>query len=72
MLPLFGLYCGANVDFDDMFKYWPYGIDALKAKLEVSASNGTLPKVVVPVHLTGNVCNMSEIDQLVTNTDFQF
>ncbi len=36
-------------------------VAALKAKLELAECKGTLPKVVVPVHLAGSSCDMAAI-----------
>lgn len=60
-----GIYCGAKVDFVDIdadtFNMSP---DALAAKLEQAAINGTLPKVIVPVHMCGQSCDMKRISEL--------
>ena len=59
------LYCGAQVDFVDIdpisYNMCPI---ALVAKLEQAAQNGTLPKVIVPVHLAGQSCDMEAIGTL--------
>lgn len=59
------LYCGANIDFVDIdpntFNMSP---TRLKEKLLKAKKNGTLPKVVIPVHLTGQSCQMNEIYKL--------
>lgn len=59
------LYCEADIDFVDIdpktFNMCP---DKLKAKLEVAKSNARLPKLVIPVHLTGQPCNMEAIHAL--------
>lgn len=60
-----GLYCGAKVDFVDID---PATLNmspkALAAKLETAKVAGRLPKVIVPVHLCGLPCDMSEIHAL--------
>ena len=60
-----GLYCGAKVEFVDIdaetFNMSP---DALAAKLEQAAADGTLPKVIVPVHMCGQSCDMKRISAL--------
>ena len=57
-----GLYCGAQVDFVDIdpdtFNMDPA---ALEAKLERAAAEGTLPKVLIPVHMCGLPCEMKAI-----------
>lgn len=56
------LYCGAEVDFVDIdprsFNMCP---DALLQKLASAAREDTLPKVIIPVHLTGQSCDMAAI-----------
>ena len=44
--------------------------NSLKAKLEWAKNCGKLPKVVVPVHLTGSSCDMKVIGDLVRFTSF--
>ncbi len=60
-----GLYCGANIDFVDIDP--STGLMCLKEltyKLEKAFKNNTLPKVIVPVHLSGASCDMSAIYSL--------
>lgn len=60
-----GLYCGADVDFVDIdpdtFNLSPV---ALERKLMAAEAAGRLPKVLVPVHMTGQSCDMAEIATL--------
>lgn len=60
-----GLYCGAKVDFVDIdprtYNLCP---KALEEKLELAEKSGTLPKVVVPVHFSGQPCDMKAIHEL--------
>lgn len=59
------LYCGAEVDFVDINpESGNLCPEALKAKLEQAKREGTLPKVVVPVHLCGHSCDMAAIAEL--------
>jgi UDP-4-amino-4,6-dideoxy-N-acetyl-beta-L-altrosamine transaminase len=60
-----GLYCGAKVDFVDIDS-GTYNIcpKALEAKLKLAEKSGTLPKVVVPVHFSGQPCDMKAIHEL--------
>src|SRR5690606_17125826 len=52
-----GLYCGASVDFVDIDpRTLNMSPAALAAKLEKAAIDGRLPKVVVPVHFSGEPC----------------
>jgi len=57
-----GLYCGAKVDFVDIDrKTYNISLNALESKLEFAEKQGRLPKVVVPVHLCGQACEMKTI-----------
>ena len=59
------LYCGANVDFVDIEPTTGLmSVPMLQAKLQQAERDGTLPKVVVPVHLTGSSCDMAAIAKL--------
>jgi len=59
------LYCGAQVSFVDIDpKTWNLCPKALEQKLIHAAAEGCLPKVVVPVHLTGQPCDMATIHAL--------
>ena len=59
------LYCGAKVDFVDIdprtYNLCP---QKLEAKLVQAQKVNRLPKVVVPVHLTGQPCDMATIHAL--------
>ena len=60
-----GLYCGAQVDFVDIDpKTYNLCPKALEDKLEQAEREGRLPKVVVPVHLCGQPCDMEAIASL--------
>jgi UDP-4-amino-4,6-dideoxy-N-acetyl-beta-L-altrosamine transaminase len=60
-----GLYCGAQVDFVDInpqtFNMCP---DALAEKLDKAARAGRLPKIIIPVHMAGQSCDMATIGTL--------
>lgn len=60
-----GLYCGAKVDFVDIdpATYNMCAV-ALEKKLLDAEAQGTLPKIVVPVHLCGQPCDMEAIHKL--------
>ena len=59
------LYCGANIDFVDINPAtYNISVTALKVKLEQAYANGCLPKVVIPVHLCGQPCEMEAIHAL--------
>ena len=59
-------YCGASVDFVDIDPdTWCLSVEKLRHKLEHHQSSGLLiPKVVIPVHLSGQSCNMQAIYDL--------
>lgn len=67
-----GLYCGAQVDFVDIdprtYNLCP---QALARKLEQAEREGRLPKVVVPVHLCGQPCDMQAIHILAQRYGFK-
>jgi UDP-4-amino-4,6-dideoxy-N-acetyl-beta-L-altrosamine transaminase len=59
------LYCGAKVDFVDIdARTYNLSVEALERKLLVAEKEGRLPKVVVPVHLCGQPCDMAGIRAL--------
>lgn len=59
------LYCGAAVDFVDIDpKTYNLCPQALEEKLVAAEKVGRLPKVVVPVHLAGQPCDMAAIHAL--------
>jgi UDP-4-amino-4,6-dideoxy-N-acetyl-beta-L-altrosamine transaminase len=59
------LYCGAEVDFVDIDpRTYNMSTDALERKLQQAELEGTLPKIVVPVHLSGQPCEMKAIRTL--------
>lgn len=66
------LYCGASVDFVDIdpltYNLCPI---ALEAKLVKAESKGLLPKIVVPVHLAGQSCDMQAIHALSKRFGFR-
>ena len=60
------LYCGASVDFIDIDPSTGLiSLELLHKKLLQAADSGTLPKVIVPVHLAGTSCAMDDIESLV-------
>lgn len=66
-----GLYCGASIDFVDINpSSGLIDIELLREKLEVADKKGTLPKVLVPVHLSGSSCDMHKIRQLADQYNF--
>lgn len=66
------LYCGAEVDFVDIDpRTYNLGVDALAEKLSAAERNGRLPKVVIPVHLCGQPCDMAAIRMLSDRYGFK-
>ena len=66
------LYCGADVDFVDIDEStYTMSVSALRVKLENARENGQLPKVIIPVHLTGQSCEMAEISALAKEFGFK-
>ena len=67
-----GLYCGAQVDFVDIdpltYNLCP---KALEEKLITAERDGTLPKVLVPVHMCGQPCEMEAIYKLSKRFGFK-
>jgi UDP-4-amino-4,6-dideoxy-N-acetyl-beta-L-altrosamine transaminase len=58
-------YCGADVDFVDIDpRTYCLSAERLAEKLSQAAPLGRLPKVVVPVHLAGQSCDMAAIHRL--------
>jgi dTDP-4-amino-4,6-dideoxygalactose transaminase len=65
------LYCGASVDFVDIdARTYNMSVDALREKLERAEREGHLPKIVIPVHFTGQSCEMREIKALANRYGF--
>lgn len=66
------LYCGAHVDFVDIdpqsYNLCP---KALERKLIEAEQSGRLPKIVVPVHLCGQSCDMAAIHSLAKRYGFR-
>ena len=59
------LYCGAKVDFVDIDPETSnMSVALLERKLKVARQSGLLPKIVIPVHLTGEPCDMAAIKKL--------
>jgi len=66
------LYCGAEIDFVDIDPHtYNMSIDCLKSKLEYAKESGALPKVVIPVHLSGQSCDMRAIQLLAKKYGFK-
>ena len=66
------LYCGAEVDFVDIdLETGNMSVAALKEKLTLAKQSQQLPKVVIPVHLAGQSCDMAAINALAKEYGFK-
>ncbi len=66
------LYCGATVDFVDIDpRTYNLSVERLAEKLAVAEITGNLPKVVIPVHLCGQSCDMAGIHTLSQQYGFK-
>ena len=67
-----GLYCGASIDFVDVNPDTALmSVNALESKLEQAKQQGKLPKIVIPVHLAGQSCDMKAISKLGEKYNFR-
>jgi UDP-4-amino-4,6-dideoxy-N-acetyl-beta-L-altrosamine transaminase len=65
-------YCGADVDFVDVDpRTYNMSVFSLSEKLEQAKRKGRLPKVVIPVHLSGQSCEMEAIHALSVQYGFR-
>lgn len=66
------IYCGANVDFVDIDpRTYLMSVEKLEEKLKIAKENNCLPKVVIPVHLCGQSCEMDKIFELSKQYGFK-
>jgi UDP-4-amino-4,6-dideoxy-N-acetyl-beta-L-altrosamine transaminase len=66
------LYCGAQLDFVDIDpRSYNLSVDCLAEKLLQAERSGCLPKVVIPVHLGGQPCEMAGIHALSQRYGFK-
>jgi len=67
-----GIFCGAKVDFVDIdidtYNLCPI---KLEEKLISAKKNNTLPKIVIPVHMAGQSCDMKKIHELSRQYGFK-
>lgn len=67
-----GLYCGAKIDFVDID---PISLNLcprrLEEKLIKAEASNTLPKIVIPVHFSGQPCDMKSIFELSQKYGFK-
>lgn len=66
------LYCGASVDFVDIDSQ-TYNLCPIQLELKLIEAKklGRLPKVVIPVHLAGQSCDMERIHKLSLEYGFK-
>tara|TARA_B110000003_G_scaffold272640_1_gene308904 strand:- start:806 stop:2935 length:2130 start_codon:yes stop_codon:yes gene_type:complete len=66
------VYCGAKVDFIDIDpQTYNISITSLTKKLETAKAQKKLPKIIIPVHLSGQSCDMLEIYKLSKKYNFK-
>jgi len=66
------LYCGASVDFVDIDpQTYNMSVTCLADKLAQAEKSGCLPKVIIPVHLCGQSCDMEAICRLSKQYGFK-
>jgi UDP-4-amino-4,6-dideoxy-N-acetyl-beta-L-altrosamine transaminase len=66
------IYCGASVDFVDIdSQTYNMSVECLRSKLIQAKKDNKLPKLVVPVHFSGQSCEMKEIWQLAQEYGFK-
>ena len=65
-------YCGARVDFVDVDPETALmSVDKLRCKLIEASKNNCIPKIVIPVHFSGQPCDMKEIYSLSKEYGFK-
>jgi UDP-4-amino-4,6-dideoxy-N-acetyl-beta-L-altrosamine transaminase len=61
-------FCGAEVDLVDINpKTFNMCVENLEERLLIANRNGKLPKVIIPVHMAGQACEMEKIKLLADN-----
>ena len=66
------LYCGAQIDFVDIDSHtYNLSVQQLAEKLSHAEKTGKLPKVVIPVHMCGQPCDMAGIHALSQRYGFK-
>jgi len=67
-----GRFCGADIDFVDIDSTtYNMDINALKTKLNLARENNTLPKIVIPVHFSGQPTEQEVIWDLAQEYGFK-
>lgn len=66
------LYCGADIDFVDIDpQTYNISLESLTEKLALAEKVGKLPKVIIPVHFSGQSCDMNGIKLLSEKYGFK-
>ena len=66
------LHCGAQVDFVDIDpRTFNMSVECLAEKLVLAEKEGKLPKIVIPVHMCGQSCDMAGIHELSQKYGFK-
>ena len=66
------LHCGAQVDFVDIDpRTYNMSVECLAEKLALAEKVGKLPKIVIPVHMCGQSCEMAKIHALSQQYGFK-
>jgi UDP-4-amino-4,6-dideoxy-N-acetyl-beta-L-altrosamine transaminase len=66
------LYCGASIDFVDIDpETYNISVAKLSDKLALAKIHGVLPKLIIPVHLSGHSCDMEKIYELSKQYGFK-
>ena len=66
------LYCGGEIDFVDIDpRTYNISIDSLRDKLMKAKRKNKLPKAIIPVHLSGQSCDMRKINNLSKEFGFK-
>jgi UDP-4-amino-4,6-dideoxy-N-acetyl-beta-L-altrosamine transaminase len=67
-----GLYCGAKIDFVDIDpQTYNLSVTELEKKLIQAKQENKLPKIVIPVHFSGQSCDMKKIHSLSQEYGFK-
>jgi len=67
-----GLYCGAKIDFVDIDpQTYNLSAEKLEKKLIQAKQDDNLPKIVIPVHFSGQSCDMKKIHSLSQEYGFK-
>lgn len=67
-----GLYCGAKIDFIDIDpETYNLCTIELERKLKIAKHQNKLPKIVIPVHFSGQSCDMKKINELSQEYGFK-